>query len=258
MLNENEVNKILEGSIDDEIRRLLNESGVKQVLTDSTQNDVGDGRVSSGSEVVAESYVARAKPFEIPTESLSEKTKRAHKELYTGYVEALNRVSAELDTADRKNLTENGSEFRSLKYDEMFNMNAVYLHELYFANIGDPHSEIAMDSLPFMRLERDFGSFDRWQYDFLACCMSADEGWAMTVYSTFLRKYINIFITSHVTNIPVGCYPVIVMDVHSHSYFHDYLNNRAGYARQMMQEINWRVIEERFGRAELINKALEA
>ena len=30
-------------------------------------------------------------------------------------------------------------------------MNGVYLHELYFANIGDPHSEIKMDSLTYYK-----------------------------------------------------------------------------------------------------------
>ena len=40
--------------------------------------------------------------------------------------------AAELDTADRDAADSNGSQYRSLKIDETYNMNAIYLHELYF------------------------------------------------------------------------------------------------------------------------------
>ena len=45
---------------------------------------------------------------------------------------------------------------------ETYNMNSAYFHELYFANIGDSNSRINMDSLSYMRLNRDFGTFDDW------------------------------------------------------------------------------------------------
>lgn len=263
MLDRDDIKKVLEGTIDEELRRLLGESGATEIIDGDPQDNGSYWDVQKaggeGDRVVSESYVARPKPYRIPTESLSEKTKEAHQDLYKGYVESLNRASAELDTVDRKGLTKNGSDFRSLKYDEIHSLNSVYLHELYFANIGDPHSEVSMDELAFLRLERDFGTFDRWQYDFLACCESAGEaGWALTVYNMFLRRYMNVFVTSHVTNVPVGCYPVIVVDMHAHSYHHDYLNNKMAYARAMMKELNWRIIDERFKRADLIQKALEA
>ena len=52
--------------------------------------------------------------------------------------------------------------FSSLKLDESHNHNAAFLHGLYFQNISDMNSEINADSIAFMRLERDFGSFDLW------------------------------------------------------------------------------------------------
>lgn len=53
-------------------------------------------------------------------------------------------------------------------------MNGSYLHELYFANIADSQSRISMDSLSYMRLNRDFGTFDNWQRDFIACAKVQD------------------------------------------------------------------------------------
>ena len=40
---------------------------------------------------------------------------------------------------------------------------------MYFENISDLNSTVSVDSLSYMRLARDFGTFDDWQKDFIAC-----------------------------------------------------------------------------------------
>ena len=70
--------------------------------------------------LINESYVAQVKQFNLPTELLSSANKRNHDELYHQYVKDFNRISAELDTADRENVNSNHSEFRSLKLDETY------------------------------------------------------------------------------------------------------------------------------------------
>ena len=208
-------------------------------------------------KVVTESLVLQKKKFNLPTELLTPKNKKAHAGLYENYVNTFNRVSAELDAASRDEANLNYSAFRSLKVDETYNMNAAYLHELYFNNISDIQSEISMNTLSFMRLERDFGTFDQWQEDFIACALSARNGWVATGYNTYTQRYMNIVIDLHTGNIPVGFYPVIVMDVWEHAYYRDYLSKRKSYVFAMMKELNWGVIDDRFKRAEQIAKALK-
>ena len=203
-----------------------------------------------------ESYVAQVKVFKIRTEYLSADNIKNHIELYDQYVKDFNRISAELDTAKRQDSNSNHSQYRDLKIDETFNLNATYLHELYFANIGDSQSNIAMDSLAFMRLERDFGTFDDWQKDFIACCMASRCGWALTYLNTFTQSYMNVPIDLHSLNVPVGCYPVIVMDVWQHAYYRDYLKDVKTYVYAMMKQLNWNIIEKRFEKADEIIKAL--
>ena len=137
-----------------------------------------------------EALVAQEKQFQINTDYLTEKNKENHKNLYRQYLKDFNEISVKLDASDRSNAGSNHSEFRQLKIDETYNMNGAYLHELYFSNISDVNSEIRMDSLAFMRLQRDFGSFDDWQRDFLACCTASRCGWAVTYLNTFTQKYI--------------------------------------------------------------------
>ena len=125
---------------------------------------------------------------------------------------------------------------------------------MFFENIDDLDSIITMDTLAFLRLERDFGTFDAWQKDFIACAMSARNGWAVTVYNTFLKRYINVVVDLHNINIPFSSFPVIVLDMWEHSYYRDYLNDKKSYIFAMMKELDWNAIDKRFKRAEKIAK----
>jgi Fe-Mn family superoxide dismutase len=205
-------------------------------------------------KALTESYVTQAKKYDLQTELLSNKTKRAHYQIHEKYITSLNEVSAKLDSANREEASLNHSEFRSLKIDESYNINAAFLHALFFENISDLQSKITMDSMTFLRIERDFGSFDDWQKDFIACALSARNGWVVTVYNTFLNRYMNVVVDLHHQNIPFASYPVLVLDCWEHSYYRDYLSDRKTYVFAMMKELDWDVVEERVKRCERIAK----
>ena len=243
-----DIDKILNESIEN----TLEEKGISNKRREETQPEVN----IQSKKQLSEGYVTQAAKFDLKTELLTSKNKQAHQELMEGYVDQLNEISAKLDTANREGANLNHSSFRSLKIDEAYNHNAAFLHGLFFQNISDMNSQITMDSLTFMRLERDFGSFDRWQEDFMACAMSARNGWVVTAYNTQLRRYVNMVIDLHSQNVMIGCHPVIVVDCWEHSYYRDYLKNRKAYVRGMMKELNWDVIEDRIKLADKIHKAL--
>ena len=207
-------------------------------------------------ENMNEAYVVSPKTFDIKTDALSGKTIAAHEDLLSRYVERLNDVSAQLDTVDRSDANANHSTFRSLKIDESYLLNACFLHGMYFDNIGKLNSVITADSITFMRLEKDFGSFDDWQRDFIACALSARSGWALTVYNAFLKRYVNVVVDLHSLQVPINSYPVIVLDVWEHAYYRDYMDDRKSYVFAMMKELNWELIEARIQQAEKIGKLL--
>lgn len=221
------------------------------------REDLGIKSTKKPKKRLTESYVVTTKNYNLNTELLSDKNKKAHLELLENYVETLNKVSAKLDSVSRDEASLNHSEFRALKIDETYNANAAFLHGMFFDNISDQNSIVTMDSLAFLRLERDFGNFDSWQQDFIACAMSARNGWACTVYNSFLQRYMNIVIDLHSLNVPIGCYPVIVLDCWEHSYYKDYLKDRKTYVYAMMKELNWKKIEERFQKAEKLAKVMK-
>ena len=205
-------------------------------------------------EVLSEAYVTEPKQFNLRTELLSNATKKTQIQEFEEFVAALNRVSAELDGADREDASSKSSDFRSLKLNEVYCMNAAFLRALYFENISDLNSRITMDSLAFIRLERDFGTFDDWQKDFIACCSASRDGYAVTGYSVFLKRYMNFVIDEESKNVGIGVVPLIVMDMNVGAYFRDYLDDKKTYVLAMMKEFNWEQIEKRFTRAEKVAK----
>ncbi len=228
---------------------MISDEEIKQILA---------GTLTRTAQPVLEAYNVEAKTANLATERLSEGNKNAHKELHEKYVEALNTISAKLDTVKRGESSANSSDYRSLKIDETYNHNGAYLHDLYFENISDLKSEITVDSLSFMRLQRDFGDFDTWQRDFIACCMSSRCGWAITGYSVYLGRYINVSVDLHDTHVPVGFLPTIVMDTWQHAYYRDYLNDVKSYTVAMMKELNWSVIDKRFKRIDAVVQAMKS
>ena len=234
------------------IAETLSERGIVNHIDDNIKTD----KNVNNDAVISEAYVAAAGKFNLGTELLSSKTKKAHQELLEGYVKELNDVSSKLDGVDKSSANLNNSSFRSLKVDETYNHNAAFLHGMNFENISDLNSTITVDSLTYMRLARDFGTFDKWQEDFVACCLSARNGWGITFYNPYLKRYMNTVIDLHSSSVMIGLLPIIVMDCWEHSYYRDYLKDRKTYVYGMMKELNWSVIEDRVKKADKIAKIL--
>lgn len=209
--------------------------------------------------IISEAYVSKPKQFNQTSEFVSQKTKEAHTKLYETYLENSNRISAELDSVSRNpdDVSSVHGNYRTLRFDETNTMNAKWLHELFFANCFDPHSELFMESNAFMKLQRDFGVFESWQKDFIACALAAGEGWAVCGFHMHLKRYVNTIVTGHDCNVMLGLYPILVLDMWSHSYFRDYLTDKRSYVVAMMREFNWKVVEERVQKAEGIAQVLK-
>lgn len=230
----------------------LNTKAIEEVIKET----LGTAKKQKQTKPVNEAYVVSTRKYDVTTEKLSEETKMAHEALMEGYAKSLNEVSAELETADRENVNTNNSYFRNLKMDEVYNLNAVFLHGMFFENISDVRSNVPMDSLAYMRFERDWGSFDAWQRDFIACALSARNGWVVTVYNFMLRRYVNVIVDLHNIGIPFSSVPVIVLDCWEHSYYRDYLKDRKSYVFAMMKELRWEKIEDRIRKVEKMAEAL--
>ena len=225
----------------------------------SNSNTLGNAVVSAIDNVLNpilhESYVTTPKKFSLKTEKLSEKIKAARIQHFEKTVGVLNKISAQLDGADLSAADNSiSSNFRNLKMAESYALNDAFLQAQFMENIDDISSSIAMDMFCYIRLSRDFGDFDTWQKNFLACAKSARDGYVVTAYSIYLKRYINFVVDDASEGIPFAAIPVIVLDVGKGVYSKDYINDVESYAKNMMREFNWHIIEERLKKCEKIAK----
>jgi Fe-Mn family superoxide dismutase len=242
-MRKDELENLIAGLIKNKVAESLKEKGLLPEAAKATAK-------KETKPVVTEAVVAQPSNFVVKTEKLSKDTKQSHEAIYKKHIESFNKLSSELDAANTHEAGSFASAYRSLKMDECANLNAVKLHELYFTNISDLASAISLDTIPYIKLSRDFGSFEKWQFDFMACAMSAREGWAMTVYEPYKNVYMNICVDANDVGIPVGAVPVLVLDLWSHAFFKDYQIDKKSYIVSMMKEINWDVVEARMILAE--------
>lgn len=245
--------KSLEKLIEESVKKTFSDSGIvgspQKPFSQEKKPTILE-RTKAGMSSLKEALIASPKGFLLKTERLSAKTKEAHEILYKAYVDAFNKASSQLDAVSREESNSTFSNYRNVSRDVTANLNSIKLHEMYFGNISDLNSEISLDAIPYIKISRDFGSFENWQYDFIAACMAAKNGWALTVYDTYKKAYMNIVVDDNMNGLPLGAIPIIVIDMWEHAYFKDYLNDKKSYIVAMMRELNWNVIEARITVAE--------
>jgi Fe-Mn family superoxide dismutase len=166
---------------------------------------------------------------------------------YKGYVTKLNEVLEKLETADRSRANQNYSEYRALKVEETFNRMGVLLHELYFENLKDGKDTKPSTNL-IERIEKNFGSFEKWKDDFKACGMAL-RGWTLLVFDLSGGNLINNGLDAHNVYALTNTIPLLVLDVYEHAYYADYGSKRAPYIDAFFENTNWNIVNKRLEKA---------
>lgn len=189
-------------------------------------------------------YTSKELPFDqesVP--GISGKTLAIHHDkLYVGYVNKKNEIQEKLEAVDLDSANATFSPLRSLKAEETFAVNAVYLHEYYFGNLGGNGTP---SGILAERIAKDFGTVENWQKTFAACGMVA-RGWVVTAWDTHeerLRIYCG---DTHNQGGVWGSIPIITLDVFEHAYFIDYGSDRKAYIEAYLTTLNWDDANERF------------
>jgi Fe-Mn family superoxide dismutase len=98
-------------------------------------------------------------------------------------------------------------------------------------------------------IDAKFGSFDKFKEAFTTAATTRfGSGWAWLV-----KKGQNIEVISTANQdspIMEGAFPIVGLDVWEHAYYLKYQNRRPDYITAWWSVVNWKIAEDRFGRAQ--------
>jgi len=196
-------------------------------------------------EAPKHSYKPRPLPFRTPLNGISDRTvKNHHDKLYAGYVTKKNEIEDRLEELGRAIVagkTDVGnttySELRSLKDEETYAVNGVYLHEWYFEVLGgDGMLENARELVD--AVTASYGSVEAFVKYFSECAMSS-RGWTVLAWDTRESRLWIYNADAHNQGGVWGAIPIIVLDVYEHAYFMDYGTDRKAYLKVFWKNFNW-------------------
>jgi Fe-Mn family superoxide dismutase len=180
---------------------------------------------------------------------ISDATLEQHFKLYEGYVAQTNALIARL-----AELVKNGEvdEKRVLEYSELrrhlaFEQNGMVLHEHYFGNLRKHGDRGPARSSAFREAaDASWGSFQKWDADFMAVGKMRGVGWAICCQDPTTGHLCNQWIDLHESGHIAGFAPILVMDVWEHAFILDYpAKDRAKYIEAFFSNVDWRAVESR-------------
>lgn len=163
-----------------------------------------------------------------------------HFSLYGGYVKNVN-IIAEL----LKVIKPNSPEYNELKRRFGWEYNGMKMHELYFENLSKKVQILNMQSKLYKEIEKQFGSYEKWQEDFKATGMIRGIGW-VTLIKDSVGNLSNLWIGEHDEGHLCDQNILLAMDVWEHAYMTDFGTKRADYINIFINIINWQEAEKRF------------
>lgn len=180
---------------------------------------------------------------------ISEEQIGQHWKLYEGYVAQVNALRSELEALRREGKG-NTPQYADRRRRFGFEYNGMVLHEYYFGNLKADAGELKESSELYKLLVGQFGGFDQFRDDFLACGGTRSIGWAILAFDPQLGVVNNHFVQVHEEGNVAGFVPLLVMDVWEHAYMVDYgATGRPQYMQAFWRNVNWPVVEKRFADA---------
>ena len=98
-------------------------------------------------------------------------------------------------------------------------------------------------------IDRDFGSFERFAWQFQAAAKSVEgSGWGWLVFEPISGRLAVLQGENQQKLLMTGVVPLLGIDVWEHAYYLKYQNRRADYVSAFMNVINWPYVQRLFDR----------
>jgi Fe-Mn family superoxide dismutase len=171
------------------------------------------------------------------------RTFEVHLGLYAGYVEQLNKLTSSGETGSAARAAEPETWARRFAFE----YNGVVLHESFFEALSGPATSLARDGALARALTHSFGSDSAWRADVCELASIRGIGWIALIRSPATARLHNVWIDEHQLSVPASTDVLMLLDLWEHAWLFDYApKDRARFASDLIEQLNWSVIERRF------------
>ena len=184
-------------------------------------------------------------------EGFSPKQIEQHIKLYQGYVKKINEIRAEMEKIpfeERKDKVNfSFGKYSELKRRESVPYNGVYLHEMYFDNLGGSRGNPKADLT--RAIEGSFGSLSNWEEDLRACAETATGGWVLLTYDRIDGKLHHNQVWEHSNGIMINQEHLLALDTWEHAFMIDFGTDKKSYLTAFLKNVTWKVVADRLDQA---------
>ncbi len=97
------------------------------------------------------------------------------------------------------------------------------------------------------RIDRDFGSFDKFAWQFKAAAAGVEgSGWGWLAWETLGQRLVVVQMENQQKLLFAGLVPILGVDVWEHAYYLKYQNQRGAYLDAFMNVVKWGEVSRRF------------
>ena len=170
-----------------------------------------------------------------------------HDKHHNTYVKGANAALEALEA--ERNGEANPDKLRALSKNLSFNLGGHTNHSIFWKNMspnggGEPTGELAE------AIERDFGSFEKFQAHFAGVATSLQgSGWAVLGYDHVAGRLVIEQLTDQAGNTSIDLTPLLMLDMWEHAYYLQYKNVKGDYVKAWWNVVNWDDVAERYAKA---------
>ncbi|MBS7653343.1 MAG: superoxide dismutase [Candidatus Bathyarchaeia archaeon] len=171
-----------------------------------------------------------------------------HSKHHMAYVNGANSILQRLDKARKENAE---VDIKSTLKELSFNIGGHLLHSLFWRNLAPPGQGGGRPGgVLGDYIEREFGSFERFQREFSQASMSVEgSGWGALTLCRQTGRPIIMQVEKHNMNVYPMFRILMVLDVFEHAYYIDYKNERAKFVDAFWKIVNWEEVNRRLEEA---------
>ncbi|AAK80516.1 Fe-Mn family superoxide dismutase [Clostridium acetobutylicum] len=168
---------------------------------------------------------------------------KAHYDIYVNYINDLNKLWKVSYTPGFRSDDTNHSLMRSLKSKEIYTLNGIKLHELYFENMTGKNTKPYGPILK--EIGKQFSSYNNF-ISYLTEVAISMKGWVILSIDSLDGRFHLFGNDFHDTSAILASHPLMVLDVQEHSYFKDFINDKGKYVETFINNLDWKILNDRF------------